>query len=547
MDVLNDTVAHARSFVSMSPHQLAITIPLGLCILLILALLPSRNGAKQPPMLPETIPYVTNTLQYLTNMDTFLARAKKALAKGNIVGFRLGGIPFYFLTSPANIQTFFRTSPAIGFERFILIAITNMMGASPSDVAKFADDKSGRMPNPAPGTPDGATRYWYAMQTMMHKYLSTTHYSNSLATTYQRFFGRELDTLFPKGQWTETRIVPLMKDAMAKAAIVSFQGEYIFELTPNLLDLLWEADKVLSTILYGPPKWLYRGVYDKMERLCQAMARYYAAAMEKFDWDNETEREKDWEPVFGSRFWREFAWWMVDEGKFTNRSCGGFVAATGLIASNANTVPVCTWAILEMIRDPGLLERLREEVDSVVVVENGERKFDIQRLVNLPLLQSVYVEVMRLRVSIHVTREVVQPLEVEGYTLKPGSVLQAPTELAHWNEEVWGVEGHPAAEFWAERHVKYADGKAVFEMRGRPTDFFPYGGGVAVCPGRHFAKQEIMLTTAMLASKFDYDFVGWVNMDGSPSDRPPVNDPKYTGGAGVPPDRDMKVRVKRRW
>jgi len=68
-----------------------------------------------------------------------------------------------------------------------------------------------------------------------------------------------------------------------------------------------------------------------------------------------------------------------------------------------------------------------------------------------------------------------------------------------------------------------------------------------MCPGRHFAKQEIMLTIAMLASRFDVEFVEWTNMDGSASDRPPQNDRRYTGAAGVPPDRDMKVRWKRLW
>jgi hypothetical protein len=73
------------------------------------------------------------------------------------------------------------------------------------------------------------------------------------------------------------------------------------------------------------------------------------------------------------------------------------------------------------------------------------------------------------------------------------------------------------------------------------------GGGAPVCPGRHFAKQEIMLTIAMLAAQFDFEFVGWVKMDGTSSDRPPHNDPKYAGTGGVPPDVDMKVRVKRLW
>ena len=73
------------------------------------------------------------------------------------------------------------------------------------------------------------------------------------------------------------------------------------------------------------------------------------------------------------------------------------------------------------------------------------------------------------------------------------------------------------------------------------------GGGIAICPGRNFAKQEIMLTIAMFATRFDMEFVGWEKMDGTPSDRPAQEDPVFAGAAGIQPDRDMRVRWKRLW
>lgn len=56
-----------------------------------------------------------------------------------------------------------------------------------------------------------------------------------------------------------------------------------------------------------------------------------------------------------------------------------------------------------------------------------------------------------------------------------------------------------------------------------------------------------MLTIAMLASRFDMEFIRWEKMDGTRSDRPARGDPHYAGAAGVPPDRDMRVRWKRLW
>jgi len=68
-----------------------------------------------------------------------------------------------------------------------------------------------------------------------------------------------------------------------------------------------------------------------------------------------------------------------------------------------------------------------------------------------------------------------------------------------------------------------------------------------MCPGRFFAKQEIIMSLAMLIARFEIEFVEWVMPDGSPSDRPGANDMRYAGALAMPPDRDMKVRWKRLW
>lgn len=73
------------------------------------------------------------------------------------------------------------------------------------------------------------------------------------------------------------------------------------------------------------------------------------------------------------------------------------------------------------------------------------------------------------------------------------------------------------------------------------------GGGTSICPGRHFAKQEIMLTLAMIVSRFDIEVLDWTMLDGSISDRPARDNERYCGAAAVPPDRDMKVRWRKLW
>lgn len=66
-----------------------------------------------------------------------------------------------------------------------------------------------------------------------------------------------------------------------------------------------------------------------------------------------------------------------------------------------------------------------------------------------------------------------------------------------------------------------------------------------MCPGRHFAKQEILLTVATIITKLDLEFIEWTTVDGSPSDRPPNDDRSFAGFIATPPDRDVRIRWKR--
>ncbi len=67
-----------------------------------------------------------------------------------------------------------------------------------------------------------------------------------------------------------------------------------------------------------------------------------------------------------------------------------------------------------------------------------------------------------------------------------------------------------------------------------------------MCPGRHFAKRQIITIVALLVHNFDIELEGYVHEDGSKSDRGPKDNSWYCGAAAMPPDRDLKLRWKRR-
>lgn len=144
------------------------------------------------------------------------------------------------------------------------------------------------------------------------------------------------------------------------------------------------------------------------------------------------------------------------------------------------------WMIVEIIKDPSLLQAIREEVASTVITDSGTgaRSFDGQKLVTLPLLQSVFTETLRLRMNFNIIRHAKEPVTMDGFTLPKGAMLQAPMMAAHYDPAIWTAADHPASEFWAERHVKYTEErdeagnvsqKRTFATAGRPSSYFPFG------------------------------------------------------------------------
>lgn len=90
---------------------------------------------------------------------------------------------------------------------------------------------------------------------------------------------------------------------------------------------------------------------------------------------------------------------------------------------------------MEIIRDPTLFRAIREEVSQAEAINDSTGDpLSLQQLASLPLLQSVYTEVLRVHVSILITRTSIEPVTVGGYDLPTGSIFQAPTHVAHFDE-----------------------------------------------------------------------------------------------------------------
>lgn len=226
--------------------------------------------------------------------------------------------------------------------------------------------------------------------------------------------------------------------------------------------------------------------------------------------------------------------------------------------TSANALPAAFWNLIEIYNDPKLLGRVQHTLSESIVTSDGNTtaetlplRFDLTRTLSSPLLQSVYAEVLRQRISLfHNRSPTVGDYKLGPFALRNGGLVCVSTDIAHNSEKAWGPARteRPLGEFWAERFlVPAADGKegegnpnatteARFSTEGLDGAWIPYGGGALMCPGRHLAKIKMLGSVAVFSAYFDMEVPNGV----------PRMDEAFFGMGSQPPGEPVPVRMRRK-
>lgn len=208
----------------------------------------------------------------------------------------------------------------------------------------------------------------------------------------------------------------------------------------------------------------------------------------------------------------------------------------GSIAILVNTAPAAFWTLLLLCSHPGLLSEIRKEIDGCTKTanENGTnvKTIDVTTLKEAcPLLLSSYQEVLRYSSMGTSVREVMEDTYLDQWLLKKGAMLQMPSRIIHQDPGLWGSN---VGDFNPRRFLPE-------EKKNRPRDvcFRAFGGGKTLCPGRHFATNEILAVVAVFIARLDIKPVAgeW---------KLPTTANTNVAAVVMEPDDDVEVEIKTR-
>jgi cytochrome P450 len=160
---------------------------------------------------------------------------------------------------------------------------------------------------------------------------------------------------------------------------------------------------------------------------------------------------------------------------------------TLLLAGHETTATALAWTLHRVLTEPGVLDRLREEIRQV----GGGTPLEPADISRLEYLDAVVKETLRLNPVIpDVMRVLARPARIGGHDLPAGIGVAPNIYATHRRPDVW-----PDPErFRPER---------FFGARPSPYEFFPFGGGVRRCLGMAFALYEMRVVLATILARAD--------------------------------------------
>ncbi|KAI2469654.1 cytochrome P450 [Annulohypoxylon bovei var. microspora] len=446
---------------------------------------------QEPPVLKPFIPVIG----HVVGMALLGGRYIKNLGLRNqslpIFTLPVPGSRIYVVTDPSLAAAVQRASKVLSFTPVVPEVTERVLGLDRATV-----EITRRNLDPGPGDERG---FLADIQDLVYAQLGPGEYLTTLSLAAAREMRREIASVFLDSPQ------PIDLLSWVRHLVTASTAKYLYgprnplAEDPSLEAAFWDFDHGLGALLMNIfPSITARKAYVGRERLAAALHTYLRAGHHRT----------------GSAIVQKRVEIALQHGwalPAVAREELSFLFA-GIVNATTSTF----WILLHLYADPSLLACVREEVCAILETpEVDQDKYtDLDairsslRLTDLrdscPMLVAVYRECLRLGSDTYSTRIVkTNYLLANQYFLAKDSVVQIAGGVIHADSRIWGDD---VDSFNPKRFLAPQEGgawKAKQNNTFHPAAFRAFGGGKTLCPGRHFAMNEILAFVALVVLQFD--------------------------------------------
>nr|APU50913.1 premnaspirodiene oxygenase [Fritillaria cirrhosa] len=164
------------------------------------------------------------------------------------------------------------------------------------------------------------------------------------------------------------------------------------------------------------------------------------------------------------------------------------------LAGTDTTSTLIAWVMSQLIKNPLVIEKAKEEVRRILKGKTNIKKRDLEEL---SYLKYVTKETLRLHPPVPLLglKMCIDSCKVAGYDIPAGTRVVINAWAIGRDPRYW----KDAEQFKPERFVDNP-----IDFKGKNFEFLPFGAGRRMCPGISFANAVVEFTLAQLLLHFDW-------------------------------------------
>ncbi|TGO26125.1 hypothetical protein BPAE_0066g00510 [Botrytis paeoniae] len=460
------------------------------------------------------------------------------LSDQTVYGAKIFGYKIFFIQGPEMISALWKIKETITAPVHQVLVLNKIFGMNPKAVQAYVLDESGLN---AKAHPQSKIATHNRVDYVTHVGFLRLLTGDGLSGLYRRWsleFSYKTQALGIGQEWTEhTDIIKFWELPLIASMNKAIAGPLLEAINPDFTEEFLEFLPYANQLVKSFPPWLIPRAHSLRKKLVATVKTWHSIARSQFK-DQYVDADGDADPWWGSRCIRERQEYLskVDGWDYDSMAVSDFGLLWG---ASINVHKAAVWAVIEIFKDPALLSRVRKELQ--------EASFDpeslaspqfIHKLIQIPLLQSIYAEVIRLHVEVqHVLYSHHSPVCVNQWIFPKKTPILVPCGPAHHDAKVWNTRNgeFPLDNFWADRFLLYPEDTMSGPMITTPSSngvsqsmsfsrqknssgpiycesvmrnsFIGYGVGERTCPGRFLAKREIIAVFARIVQQYDIELL----------------------------------------
>ena len=286
-----------------------------------------------------------------------------------------------------------------------------------------------------------------------------------------------------KEQWQSIDLDAFVSAAMVQATLESLFGRNVAAQGPALHRSTRVIDRSFFKLFYALPSFLCKDAYEARLHLIRSCM---------------TDGEPDEAQLVSAR--RAMC---REQSELFSRYDEASLISGLLFASLTNTIPQTFWLLAMLLTHPAALQAVSTELSALLPVraldeeERDEDRWSRSQMASCKLSMSAIDETLRLTVSPSPMRVALSDTSIASstgatYSIRKGDTVTLVAAIPHADDRVFPDAEHFHFDRFVSPDPPTLNGQKV------PNALLAFGGGVSLCPGRLWAKNEMLAFVAMV-------------------------------------------------